>query len=59
MTTTKTRVRSDFTYARVLMRLADDEMREEHPNWQHLQELANELLASVATLTQYVEDHKS
>ena len=58
MSTTKKQVRSDFTYARHLMRLAEQAMANPETDWEDTQAIANELIASVATFSQYVEDRK-
>lgn len=57
-TTTKKRVRSDFSHARYLMRLADQTLRTDEPDWDDAETIANELIACVATFAQYIEERK-
>jgi len=58
--TTKTQVRSDFKHARYLMRVAEQVMTAQTPyNAEYQQMIANELMASVATFTQWVEDQQA
>lgn len=54
--TTKGQVRSDFAYARHLMRLAEPALRAD--DLEELQDLAADLAAAAATLTQYVVDRE-
>lgn len=54
MTTTKSQVRSDFAYARHLMRLAEPALKAD--DLDELRELALELSAASSTLMQYLED---
>ena len=55
--TTKTQVRSNFKHARYLMRVAEQVMTSEEPfDADYQQMVANELIASVATFAQWVED---
>ena len=52
--TTKAQVRSDFTYARHCMRLADEALKRD--DVEELGELALELSGAMGTLLQYVND---
>ena len=54
MKTTKTQVRSDWAYARELMRQADTALKAD--NLDELSEIALELSAASSTLIQYLED---
>ena len=54
--TTKKDVRSDFRHARYLMRLADEAMRNPETDWSDVEAIANELVACIATFSQYVEE---
>lgn len=61
METTKSQVRSDFKYARELMRQADAAMRSYRPvpgenDYEDMRAIANELIACVATFEQWVEE---
>ena len=56
MKTTKSQVRSDFAYARHLMRLAEPALRAD--DLDELQVLALELAAAATTLSQYVIDRE-
>lgn len=54
MKTTKTQVRSDWAYARELMRQADTALKAD--NLDELSEIALELSAAASTLLQYLDD---
>lgn len=54
MITTKTQVRSDWTYARDLMRQADAALRAD--DLDTLAEIAPDLQAAASTLLQYLAD---
>lgn len=54
MSTTKSQVRSDFAYARHLMRLAEPALKAD--DLEELREIALELSAASSTLMQYLED---
>jgi hypothetical protein len=61
MATTKTKVKSDFSYARDLMRQAEKLMSEgisDFSNDGHAGQLALELSASASTFLQYVEERQ-
>lgn len=52
--TTKTQVRSDWSYARHCMRLADQALKDN--DMEELADLAREIMASTSTLIQYLDD---
>lgn len=56
MDTTKSRVRSDWGYARHCMRLAEQALKAN--DLEELEELANEMSGAIGTLYQYVEDQR-
>lgn len=56
--TTKKNVRSDFRYARELMRQADQAMTANRSDFDNLDEIANELIACVATFSQWIEEQR-
>lgn len=56
--TTKRSVRSDFKYARELMRQADYAMKSGSRDFDDLESIANELIACVATFSQWIEDQR-
>jgi hypothetical protein len=63
MDTTKSQVRSDFKHARELMRQADAFMKDyrhepgqDFSEFEDMRAVANELIACVATFSQWVED---
>lgn len=58
MKTTKKEVRSDFRYARHLMRLAEAAIVNADTDWADAEEIANELIACAATFAQYVEEQR-
>jgi fructose-bisphosphate aldolase class 1 len=55
---TKRHVRSDFTYARAMMRLADEAMRTNSGNFDEMEQIANEMIACASTFAQYVEEQR-
>ena len=55
---TKSNVRSDFRYARELMRQADAAMKANSTDFHDLESIANELIACVATFSQWIEDQR-
>jgi hypothetical protein len=55
---TKRHVRSDFSHARALMRLADEAMRTGSSDLDDMEAVANELVACAATFAQYVEEQR-
>lgn len=56
--TTKSHVRSDFKYARAMMRMADEAMISNSTDFDRMEEIANEMMACAATFAQYVEEKK-
>ena len=54
--TPKFAVRSNFKYAREMMRLAEEAMRSNSTDFDRMEEIANEMMAAVATFAQYVEE---
>ena len=56
--TTKSHVRSDFKYARAMMRLADEAMRSNSSDYDRMESIANEMMGCVATFAQYVEEKR-
>lgn len=54
MKTTKTQVRSDWAYARELMRQAEPYLKND--NLDELSQIALELSAAASTLIQYLDD---
>lgn len=59
--TTKTQVRSDFSYARELMRQADELMKAGITDFSESGEagqIANELTASASTFLQYLDERR-
>ena len=56
MKTTKSQVRADFAYARLLMRLAEPALRAD--DLEELRDLADDLAAAATVLTQYVVDRE-
>lgn len=56
--TTKSQVRSDFKYAREMMRQADAVMRSSSKNFEDMESIANELIAAASTFAQWVEEQK-
>jgi hypothetical protein len=58
METTKSEVRSNFKYARAMMRLADEAMRTNSTNYDDMEQIANEMMACAATFAQYVEEKR-
>ena len=57
-TTTKSQVRSDFRYARFLMRQADDVMKSGSTDFEDMESIANEMIAAASTFAQWVEEQK-
>jgi len=55
MNTSKTRVRRNFTHARELMRQAE-QMMVRTPNPEDMEAVANELIACVATFSEWIEE---
>jgi hypothetical protein len=51
-------VRGNFKYAREMMVLADEAMRSNSTDYERMEEIANEMMACVATFAQYVEEKK-
>lgn len=58
MNVTKTNVRRDFQYARLMMRQAEAALRSDSRDFDDLESIANELLASVATFAEYIEQQR-
>jgi hypothetical protein len=56
--TTKSHVRSDFKYARAMMRLAEEAMQSNSTDFDRMEEIANEMTACAATFAQYVEEKR-
>ena len=56
--TTKHHVRSDFKYAREMMRQANEAMRSNSTDYDRMEEIANEMMACAATFAQYIEEQK-
>jgi hypothetical protein len=56
--TPKFAVRSNFKYAREMMRLAEEAMRSNSTDFDRMEEIANEMMACVATFAQYVEEKR-
>ena len=54
--TTKSRVRSDFKYARELMRQADAAMKSGTYDLEDLQSIESELIACMSTFSQWIEE---
>ena len=62
MTTTKSQVRSDFSYARFLMQQADKMLKDktitDFSEASEIGQIANELIASVGTLYEYLVEKR-
>ena len=58
MKLTKTNVRRDFQYARLMMRQAEAALRSDSRDFDDLESIANELLASVSTFAEYIEQRR-
>lgn len=57
-TTTKSHVRSDFRYAREMMRQADAAMKSGSADFEDMESIANELIAAASTFAQWIEEQK-
>ena len=57
-TTTKSQVRSDFKYAREMMRQADAAMKSGSTDFEDMESIANEMIAAASTFAQWVEEQK-
>ena len=51
-------VRGNFKYAREMMQIADEAMRTNSTDFDRMEEIANEMMACVATFAQYVEEKR-